>query len=140
MSIDSDYGPYGHCNICNPALANSSWVGKLCTPAKYGKYFCVGGHSRGKQLNTSKVGFETVASDHYGTCWAGQPEWDCWRNHLVPKIGGNWWSFFNESVCDTGQVPSQGGVQLPRQPGRGQTLMAHRPDDRGAGAQNEQLG
>ena len=50
-------------------------------------------------LDTSRVGFETVASAHGASCGPLDPEYKCWRNHLVKKVGGRWWSFFNESYC-----------------------------------------
>ena len=31
-----------------------------------------------------------------------------WRNHLVSKVGGKWWSFFNESYCDGVDVGTKG--------------------------------
>jgi hypothetical protein len=66
-----------------------------CTKEKLGKYFC-----SGLFLKENKVGFEKVAAHHPSTCTSKDPEWTCWRNHIVEKIGGNWWSFFNESYCD----------------------------------------
>lgn len=96
IEVNAHFGRYGMCNICEPNLVNSS-MGRGCTKATFGKYLCVG-----MMLNRHLVGSETVASAHRGTCSKGSPEWECWRNHLVPKIGGTWWSFFNESYCDDG--------------------------------------
>jgi hypothetical protein len=97
MTVDSDFGGYGMCNICNKALMNSTWTKAYCNETNLGKYFCIGGRNK---LDTSKVGFETVASAHESSCTRMEKEWECWRNRIVKKIGGNWWSFFNESYCD----------------------------------------
>jgi hypothetical protein len=71
-------------------------VGSMgCTTERIGKYFC-----GGLFLKKDKVGFEKVATNHPSTCKSSYPEWECWRNRIVDKIGGNWWSFFNESYCD----------------------------------------
>ena len=86
-------GQLGMCNICTPALANSS-LGRHCTPEIYGKYVCAG-FLEDKHL----VGHEAVASAHPSKCNSSAAEWQCWRNHLVSKVGGQWWSFFNESYC-----------------------------------------
>jgi hypothetical protein len=86
------------CNICTPALANSS-LGRHCTPEIYGKYVCAG-FLEDKHL----VGHEAVASAHPSKCNSSAAEWQCWRNHLVSKVGGQWWSFFNESYCGGADV------------------------------------
>jgi hypothetical protein len=94
MEVNTNYGPYGHCNICTPKAGN--WSG--CTKALLGKYVCVG-----HDLSNAHVGFETVAAGHSANCSAGSAEWECWRSHLVSKVGGRWWSFFNDSYCRPGQ-------------------------------------
>jgi len=96
MEVNSHFGRYGMCNICTPKIANSS-LGRGCNSTLYGKYLCFG-----MMVNKNLVGFETVASAHGSRCAKGDPEWKCWRNHLVSKVGGNWWSFFNESYCTGG--------------------------------------
>lgn len=103
IEVDTRYGHYGMCNICTPALAKNSSMGKTCHPALYGKYVCCG-----FGINTNRVGFETVASHHSATCDSKSPAWECWRNHLVSKVGGNWWSFFNESFCGDNDVGTHG--------------------------------
>jgi hypothetical protein len=99
MTVDSDYGPYGHCNICNKALMNTSWTKPYCNMTNLGEYFCIG-----YNLSTGKVGFETVAANHPQTCFANNTEWQCWQNRVVTKIGGNWWSFFKESFNKSWKV------------------------------------
>ena len=102
LEVDSRFGGYGRCNIC---VNGSDHHGhNNCTD---GEYICGCGDPHapphGGQPTVpcgAAVGKENL-TDHYAgrACAKGSSEWDCWKDNVVKKTGGFWYSTFKEGYC-----------------------------------------
>lgn len=103
LIVDKRFGDYGNCNVC----ANNTASGlKNCTD---GQYVCACGTPA--EPCKQSVGYENV-TETFGTktgCWPGEEDWQCWKNNVVVKTGGLWYSTTASGYCGDGSTPAPKG-------------------------------
>lgn len=97
LEVDNrQYGEYGRCNIC--VNGSDHHGNNNCTD---GLYICSCGEFNAPKPCGSWVG-KTNLTDMYAgrSCSSSAPNYDCWKDHVVNRTGGFWYSTTESGWCD----------------------------------------